>query len=95
MELLKFVYKQMGCNEGGGVGRGKQRFRLMFVISDGHVRQRDYVQWMIRMLKEKKVLGRLIIVRQGYGESGGRSILDVKSVDSENDGQLTVRFYMH
>ena len=43
-------------SKGQGGSRGECRFRLVFIISDGHVIQCEDVRRMVRILKEKGVV---------------------------------------
>ena len=45
-------------------GRGQRRFRLVLIISDGHVILREEVRRSVRMLNEKVVLVALLNVRK-------------------------------
>lgn len=121
-DLLQSLCETMGSNQNCGLGPGlrssansDQRFSLVFVISDGHVNQREEIRNRVRKLKDANVLVAFIILDGTYAEKHNResnnaqsaqrsgkdigpqertSIFDVKRVNFDEKGNISVKPYM-
>lgn len=89
VKLLQFIYSKMGCSAYSG---NVEHVSLAFVISDGRLSNRDEVRRQLRRLKKSNVLIAFIILDQAIGDQP--SIYDVKRVDYDRKGNLTISPYM-
>lgn len=101
VNLLDFAWKKV-VNDGHCGGSEKDRLSLLFVISDGRLSNREEIKRYIRRMKDENVLVAAVIVDKTIsgndtkaGNTTTSSIFEVKRVEYEGSGNVSVVPYMH
>lgn len=102
VNLLDFAWKKV-VNEGQSSASETEHLSLLFVISDGRLSNREEIKRYVRRMKDENILVAAVIIDEGASENNmskeagtkSSSIFDVKRVEYDGSGNISVIPYMH
>lgn len=102
VNLLDFAWKKV-VDDALSASSEKEHLSLLFVISDGRLSNRQEIKRYIRRMKDENVLVAAVIVDKKVigddplkaGDTTASSIFDVKRVEYDGSGNISVVPYMH